>query len=1070
VDTRAEHATDAHLLKPVVVDAAAADTVSLPEGFAFGLADFERSGPDLQLTAPGGETVVVRNFLAVEPTPALVRPDGATVDGDLATRLAGPVTPGQYAQSAAAVGQQPIGTVDKVVGQVFVIRADGSRLELAAGDRVFQGDVVETGDSAAIGIVLADETTFAMGANGRMVLDEMIFDPTTGEGSANFSVVEGVFTFVTGRIAKTDPDAMTVDTPVATIGIRGTQVGLAFDGAELTVALMREADSFVGEVTVIYPGGAAVLNQAHEYTIVSGQQHSAPAILDDDAVVDAFSESLRLLPLRYTNENDYGLQGRTETGDDLDAFDTAAGPETPPAPADPIKVVYENYVPEPIVPEPVTTNADLGADGAGDQGAGQPEDSTTTDRDEEEVTQEETEAGLRVDLSDSNQNESLTGTEFADTIVSGSGDDFVYPGDGDDQVNTNTGDDVVIGGTGGGNDILIGGPGDRDVIAYPSSTHGVVVDLAAGQPLVVTAQLKADLVLDAAVGTTLMMGTATDADPENAVIDSDLLHGFEVVIGGSGDDRITGDGNANELRGGIQEDSVPGDWDDGDDTLDGGGGDDTLAGGGGDDVLTGGAGNDTLDGGDGFDTARFAGPRSDYAIAAASGHVAVSALTGEDGVDEVRNVERAVFGDDAVALFGGAGTDVVLGGEGNEELYGLGSDDLLIGAGGGDQLFGGDGDDTALYDGSAAGVSVDLESGTGAGGDAEGDTLESIENVIGSTHADTLRGDVGDNTLEGGAGSDLIDGGDGDDVAAFEGGIADYHLSFDGDNNLVVARTWVADGEPADEDTLTGVDRLLFRGDGTEPGELESVFAQSHGWDAETPLWIPLQDSAPVAPNPVLQENLTAPTDAEALRVTFQGETASLRNSVGWYRINEDGTPGEAHLLWPDSSQVGGGGDLVPGVSAMTVPVGDGADALLAPGERFGLFLISNGAGQFPGLSQVDDTWSLAFDDDGNLVATPSEGDGFVVPALSGGNSGNIFHAIVPEGVPTADDQIHATSGVEKASGELFVGFEDLRLGGDQDFDDTVVSIRYQLRDDGYATSSGDGGALGGGTAGPPLT
>ena len=52
------------------------------------------------------------------------------------------------------------------------------------------------------------------------------------------SVVEGVFTFVSGQVAKTDPDAMTLDTPVKTIGIRGTQVGIDLTGDEMTVVLM----------------------------------------------------------------------------------------------------------------------------------------------------------------------------------------------------------------------------------------------------------------------------------------------------------------------------------------------------------------------------------------------------------------------------------------------------------------------------------------------------------------------------------------------------------------------------------------------------------------------------------------------------------------------------------------------------------------------------------------------------------------------------------------------------------------------------------------------------------------
>ena len=90
---------------------------------------------------------------------------------------------------------------------------------------------------------------------------------------------------------------------------------------------------------------------------------------------------------------------------------------------------------------------------------------------------------------------------------------------------------------------------------------------------------------------------------------------------------------------------------------------------------------------------------------------------------------------------GGAGgdDDTLIGGEGN---------DTLIGGAGADSLDGGAGIDTADYSGSESGVTVDLSAGTGTGGDAEGDTLTSIENVTGSAHNDTLTGDAGANTLE----------------------------------------------------------------------------------------------------------------------------------------------------------------------------------------------------------------------------------------------------------------------------------------------------------------------------------
>ena len=85
-------------------------------------------------------------------------------------------------------------------------------------------------------------------------------------------------------------------------------------------------------------------------------------------------------------------------------------------------------------------------------------------------------------------------------------------------------------------------------------------------------------------------------------------------------------------------------------------------------------------------------------------------------------------------------------------------------------LTGGGGTDTASYSESSAGVTVDLAAGTGTGGDAQGDALTTIENVIGSDHDDTLTGDANDNRLDGGAGDDTIHGGDGNDIFVFGGG------------------------------------------------------------------------------------------------------------------------------------------------------------------------------------------------------------------------------------------------------------------------------------------------------------
>lgn len=123
---------------------------------------------------------------------------------------------------------------------------------------------------------------------------------------------------------------------------------------------------------------------------------------------------------------------------------------------------------------------------------------------------------------------------------------------------------------------------------------------------------------------------------------------------------------------------------------------------------------------------------------------------------ETNDTLNAGNGDDTIS--GMAGDDTLSGGRGN---------DLLNGGEGADNLDGGSGNDTASYVGSAAGVKVHLESAKqslNTGGQAQGDVLTNIENLIGSAKNDTLVGNAGVNRLRGGGGADVLEGGGGADV------------------------------------------------------------------------------------------------------------------------------------------------------------------------------------------------------------------------------------------------------------------------------------------------------------------
>src|SRR5262249_26019114 len=153
----------------------------------------------------------------------------------------------------------------------------------------------------------------------------------------------------------------------------------------------------------------------------------------------------------------------------------------------------------------------------------------------------------------------------------------------------------------------------------------------------------------------------------------------------------------------------------------------------------------TLDGGDGIDTATYADSPEGVTVSLAD-HIAAFGDADGDILDSIENLTGSAYVD---ALTGDNGVNVLDGLDGNDGLEGRDGDDTLEGGAGADILKGGPGHDTASYSDSASGVTVSLIDHTAAGGAADGDTLDSIENLTGSDHPDTLSGDDGGNVLFG---------------------------------------------------------------------------------------------------------------------------------------------------------------------------------------------------------------------------------------------------------------------------------------------------------------------------------
>ena len=203
----------------VILHESSDHSVLVPDTELLFTAQFHRAGPDLVLTGRDGAHHLIPGYFSSEHHPALVAPNGAHLSPDTVDLLAGSAMPGHYAQAQPTAPADSIGKIEKVVGDVTVVR-NGVTVALHVGDAVFKSDVVATGASSSCGISFPDGTVLNLVANTRMALNDYAYDANSNANGALFTLVEGTFAFVAGKVAHSGD--MKIATPVATMGIRGT--------------------------------------------------------------------------------------------------------------------------------------------------------------------------------------------------------------------------------------------------------------------------------------------------------------------------------------------------------------------------------------------------------------------------------------------------------------------------------------------------------------------------------------------------------------------------------------------------------------------------------------------------------------------------------------------------------------------------------------------------------------------------------------------------------------------------------------------------------------------------------
>ncbi|EPE2680131.1 tandem-95 repeat protein [Vibrio alginolyticus] len=185
------------------------------------------------------------------------------------------------------------------------------------------------------------------------------------------------------------------------------------------------------------------------------------------------------------------------------------------------------------------------------------------------------------------------------------------------------------------------------------------------------------------------------------------------------------------------------------------------------------------------------------------------------------------------------------------------------------------------------------------------------------------------------------------------------------------------------------------------------------------------------------QDNgITSFNDTE-ITVTFEGETAGYQNTAGYYKVDEDGNITGVEVVYENASQVGGGGDLVPGQDQFSFQISEG--------ESFNLFLIPNGHNFNDFASMQDGQYEFRAADgspanmdtvDPQLVFVGADGSETVIQSQFGDA---VFHG--GSSSELNQDGIEHTRTTVNEDGELVYGFEDLYGGGDADYSDFNFTI-----------------------------
>lgn len=191
-------------------------------------------------------------------------------------------------QGGAVMAAQQAGVAAGVIGNLRV--SEGERpapQAVKSGMDMLLGDRVNSAAASRMQVLLLDETVFTIGPDSDLVIDEFVYDPTSQTGRLTANFTKGVLRYVSGKVAATNPSAVTIKTRDATIGVRGTALFVMDDPESATRAQFigllgpggrNDGGLKVGGLTVSTPQGTTDVFRAGFGTFVTPGEAPGPVV------------------------------------------------------------------------------------------------------------------------------------------------------------------------------------------------------------------------------------------------------------------------------------------------------------------------------------------------------------------------------------------------------------------------------------------------------------------------------------------------------------------------------------------------------------------------------------------------------------------------------------------------------------------------------------------------------------------------------------------------------------------------------------------------------------------------